>query len=138
MREIKFRGLYDGKWIYGYLIKEKRKKIFSIYSDDLADERSFPVFEVDPKTVGQYMGQNDKKNQELFDGDIVKVPPNHIFDIKYRLGRICYDDFSVPCLVRNDYPEIIDFAEIGAKGGFNQIEKIGNIHDNPELLGRKE
>ncbi len=77
--------------------------------------------------IEQYTGLKDRNGQKLFDGDIIETDDG-------KIAVVMYDDFNVPCLVRNDYPECLDFSQVGARGGFNRIKKIGNKRENPELL----
>lgn len=59
MRTIKFRGksLNTGMWVYGDL-QHKGK-------------RAFIEYEVDPATVGEYMGFQDKNTIEVYEGDVL-------------------------------------------------------------------
>lgn len=76
MREILFRGKrFDtGEWVEGWLFQNKHnsKKYFIRtfpYQDDEYEDHV-----VDPKTIGQYTGVNDKSGTKIFEGDIIKFP----------------------------------------------------------------
>lgn len=76
MREILFRGkrIDNGEWVYGhygeYIRFEKPISAISIPSDD-----SFMgnlCYDVDPTTVGEFSSLYDRKNKEIFEGDILE------------------------------------------------------------------
>jgi len=75
------------------------------------------MHEVITETVGQFTGLLDKNGEMIFEGDIDDVGwivcfEHGVFCIKQKLTSITY----------------IPLSEI------NNINIIGNIHDNPELL----
>ena len=116
MREILFRGKRkdNGEWVEGtgvvYTGKETLIVKFNYY---------FEHYEVLPETVGQYTGLTDKNGKKIFEGDIVKVP------VYFDCG--CYPHTEI----RTKVVKIPMFYTIAFDG---DIEIIGNIHDNPELL----
>ena len=76
-------------------------------------------YEVIPETVGQYIGLTDKNGTKIFDGDIVKGT---------------FLGFPIPV---EDYVFSICWQEdvTGYRANyFENVEVIGNIYDNPELL----
>ena len=141
MREILFRGKRtdNGTWAYGYLfcIWERTYLCWGT-TNDVPNMK-----EVIPETVGQYTGLTDKNGKKIFEGDIVKCTdtindfefnavvefgnPNGEYNWGYQLKFISGEDsnFDILCWV--------DMEETGA-----YIEIIGNIHDNPELLGKED
>ena len=124
MREILFRGkcIKTGEWVEGFFIglydpKIKKDTIKRAYIDDGTVYAT--VDEVIPKTVEQYTGLTDKNGIRIFEGDIAKVDD----DIYVCFWNDCNYEFGFTNSKR-------DFAIAYAQ----EVEVIGNIHDNPELL----
>ena len=126
-REIFFRGarMEDGKFVYGSLVfvKENDKSenelphIVISYGPD-----TFDWFEVEPGTVGQYTGIDDREGDKIFEGDIFKIgAEDNIYTVKFDYG--CF-------LAYEDDVQAGILAELSTMF----IKKIGNIHDNKELL----
>ena len=126
MREILFRGksLETGEWGYGdYSTLEPVYKFITNDKD---------VYEVDTETVGQYTGLKDKNGTKIFEGDIVKGEDEDETEKEDRtvIGNIIYKNCS---FVINGEKYFYDICE-----NDDDIEVIGNIHDNPELLEVEE
>ena len=132
MREILFRGKSrtTGKWFQGDLVTIAHKRFID---DDIDRER------VNPATVGQYTGITDKNGKKIFEGDIVKAD-DYIFEVKFgKCGGVANaEDFGYMGFYLEPYSES---TKLSAKYGlrndicyFTNIDVIGNIHDNPELL----
>ena len=124
MREILFRGKFGNEWKYGFLsIEPKGLVIKEPYKNESSN-----VWHIDADTVGQYTGLTDKNGTKIFEGDII--------DFLYRSG---YDDYGI---VQYDaYETEFGFVYNSIYEGLGRhyqskdIEVIGNIYDNPELLG---
>lgn len=129
MREILFRGkrIDNGEWVEGnygeYYNGEKKVSCISIPSKETISGSL--CYDIIPETVGQFTGIKDKKERVVFEHDIVKAydPLDEISFIgvvKYFDGSfyICDTDFC-------SYYRWMDY----------EIEVIGNIYDNPELMG---
>ena len=111
MREILFRGKQkeNDEWAYGFLVSHKH----------IGDWVT--AYPVDPSTVGQFTGLTDKSGKKLFEGDIIRA-----------FGEIyaCrWDDGNVEFGLSNKH-ESFGIAYVA---GYD-MEVIGNIHDNQELL----
>ena len=129
MREILFRGkrLDNGDWVYGYYVHIgpvscQRAYIIPEYASSLY------VNEVDPSTVGQYTSLKDKNGKRIFDGDIAKVLQGKDKDIAY----VGFENGAFML-----YPKTGNIYERTLwEYWYNDwdVEVIGNITDNPELL----
>ena len=139
MREILFRGKTEkGKWIEGDLYKSRLKSIFMISYYTEHGNRMTEV--VNPETVGQYTGLTDKNGKKIFEGDIVKFGKN-IYQIIFEVGSFALYDEQGDMISKigghNDH--CYSFMDLYIECCWEErnaydIEVIGNIHDNPELL----
>ena len=82
-------------------------------------------FDTEDMILMQYTGLHDKNGKEIYEGDIVKI--------KYRdedIGKVIYEHngFSIDVTNMNKNYGRVSFVN-------NFMEVIGNIYDNPELLG---
>lgn len=129
MHEIIFRGkrIDNGEWVEGaympHYYSTRYGKVAAIFTNDdvLCKTYRFPV---DPSTVGQYTGLKDKNGKRIFEGDIVKGEDALLRDIEI-FGYVCFKDGSF--VISDDlitHYRWIDY----------EVEVIGNIHDNPELM----
>lgn len=129
MREILFRGkrVENGEWVYGgyYGICRITNKDGGFkYEHLMHQSNNEPLYMVDPETVGQYTGLTDKNGKRICEGDIVKTYNEYIAVIIFE-GAM----FLVKC-------EGYDFQF--SQENCPDIEVIGNIHDNPEMLEVEE
>ena len=134
MREILFRGIRwtTGEWVEGSALVRHGEFTGRDYIPVFdKDQNTFHMFEVIPESVGQFTGLYDKNGKKIFEGDIVRCGT----------GRICKVTFFIS-------PGVSGF-DLVAIGGFDappphnwalfsDTEIIGNIHDNPELLGGEQ
>lgn len=141
MREILFRAkrIDNGEWVYGLLLEAHLREyreygsnfyIVRGYAEHKDDSWNFLSYLVDEETIEQYTGLTDKNGTKIFEGDIVDVE----YDVNYvgvaaeRIGM-----FEVVFCKGS-------FMKQNKKGLFHFIPSdkcliVGNIHDNPELLG---
>mgnify|MGYP002524739668 CR=1 FL=1 len=132
MKEIIFRAKRkdNGKWAEGYYFKWGYRTFLM-----LGTTGGFDLVDVFPESVGQFTGLTDKNGEKIFEGDIVKGDlglgygdnENHIAYIEYQEDGMSF------CLVEILEEDFGKCAEIS-----DDLEVIGNIYDNPELLGEEK
>ena len=128
MREIKFRAWHKEKKIIGEVfgIDILHKEIF--FSNGDVDCYGFSDFKY--IELMQYTGLKDKNNKEIYEGDIVKLRANHgIGVVKY------YDEWGAFVI---EYIKPRPLAVLGMNYYKEDIEVLGNIYENPELLGENK
>ena len=137
MREILFRGkrLDNGKWIEGYYAEFKQLPnscIYHVYKGHTL------VDDVDPKTVCQYTGLTDKNGRKIFEGDIVKYHfGEDVAPVRFGSYQSCFDSQQTEhCGFYVDWKENRNLRkDLGYWVHMVDAEIVGNIHDNPELIG---
>jgi len=119
MREIKFRAwnvatktMVDLKKITPLALNMDTEGLFIPFSDGL------PVM--------QYTGMKDKKDKEIYEGDIVQYfdkvfTPREVFSVDFVNGMFYYKSIE-----NEEYNNMM--CDLGP------VEIIGNIYENPELL----
>ena len=141
MREILFRGKMDnGEWVYGSFCMDALEQFNGLCGIDgfirLYDKGKgkMQTYEVDRETVGQYTGLMDKNGKRIFEGDIVAQnwydydePRDDSF------GKVVFCEYDCSFSVMDVNKD--GFMPLGRCGSYHwEVDVIGNIHDNPELL----
>ena len=146
MREILFRGQtrkngekvematgekVPGHWVYGGIFPGTGDYSI-IYGGET--EKDLERHVVYSETVGQYTGLKDKNGKRIFEGDIVAQnwydydePRDDSF------GKVVFCEYDCSFSVMDVNKD--GFMPLGRCGSYHwEVEVIGNIHDNPELL----
>ncbi len=128
MREYLFRGIRkdNGKWGYGFPYINRNCNYEIVFCDPKINFQRIS-FEVIPDTVGQYTGFKDKNGTKIFEGDIIDFPDRTDGD---GYGVVRYDaDETEFAIIYDSY-----YRGLGRCYRSRDVEVIGNIYDNPELL----
>lgn len=86
----------------------------------------------------QSTGIKDKNGIEVFDGDIVKCCRLFNDSLSEYVGQVKFVDFGWNIVDKADTHDPFYNYKDGCPDEIREIENIGNIHENPELLERLE
>ena len=135
MRNIKFRGkrIDNGEWVHGYLVLDfgendaPRIIIDRQYSSGANYIANAPRVAHD--SVGQYTGLHDKNGVEIYEGDIIQGFLSYTQEDR---AFIEYEEENMGFVTVPAFDEMYgrDFEIQDSE----DIEVIGNVFDNPELL----
>ena len=121
MRTIKFRARHvkTGEWFYGTLHEGTTNNDLSL--DAFWSQVRHGI--LDAETAGQWTGLFDKSSVEIYEGDVVEL----------RCGGIG---------IGREFPVVWDSEDLtfkigAAMLGGEDVEVVGNVHENPELAGGK-
>ena len=141
MREIIFRGKRkdDGEWVSGHNILKTNNEggVYIVptgqgltglaFDGSSLNVMMIPFNEVASETVGQFTGLTDKNGKQIFEGDIVKGRDR----LEKNLEVYGYIDHKNGSFV------IVGDIMTHYRWLDYEVEVIGNIHDNPELLNEE-
>mgnify|MGYP001556066900 CR=1 FL=1 len=149
MREILFRAkrVDNGEWIEGNYVKAELIHDEGYEHYIIETMRHGKTYEIDPKTLCQYTGLKDKNGNRIWENDIVsceheKYPDDNQLEV--------YPLLPDPIKYKRNYA--VEFINTGSSYGYrlrnksihfmltgnviynHEIEVLGNIFDNPEML----
>lgn len=142
MREILFRGkrLDNGEWVEGWYQPETTIKHWNGIQETVGVTIAYKVEDgfledtlVDPSTVGQYTGLTDKNGKRIFEGDIIQYYERQLDGKDTPVcDVVAYTEggFAVKSYFLNNWL----WDSVHGNIQLWDVEVIGNIHDNPELL----
>ena len=136
MREILFKAKRknwrelpkEEWWVEGYYVFcRKHHYILPVVNKIIGyDEREDKWFEIDANTLCQYTGLTDKSGRKIWENDIVKTE-GCTLDCNNGIGQVMFYQ-GIWYLDGNIQNSLYDLY------GDGEIEVVGNIFDNPELL----
>ena len=139
MREIKCRGLVIEPLVSGNKWITSDDEYHEIYINRAEKTAYINGHEVEYESVSQYTGLKDKNGKEIYEGDIVLLH-NEFADW---IGSVIFDEGAFKLSINHSWGNSIRhfsktdvFEDMGARTTLNNTyEIIGNIYENPELLG---
>ena len=130
MREILFKAkrLDNGEWVEGYYLNIAKINHFictgKIKLDGALKGIIAPeMYVIDPDTLCQFTGLTDKNGKKIWENDIVELPDENVY-------FKCEWEKDTARFVLNGDRFTVDFDDYREY----EVEVIGNIFDNAELL----
>lgn len=153
MREILFKAKRkdNGEWVEGFLIKDLHEEEWYIGFLFGGGAHDTDVAQINLETICQYTGLTDKNGNKIWENDVLMFHSN-----KNELAKACYGEFYVVDVVTLEkidtvigwHYEVIETDAISKCEPFNismpltndyiktcELEVIGNIFDNKDLIG---
>jgi uncharacterized phage protein (TIGR01671 family) len=131
-REILFKAktIKDGKWVEGLLWKKKYNS-HNIYISCFPDKDDHEeVYCVDANTICQYTGLTDKNGNKIWENDVVECKNNK----SHFQSQIEWDKSYCGFILQDSDTSAVGLDAITKGGIYKDVQVIGNIFDNPELL----
>lgn len=128
MRELKFRAWDKDTAKYTDGVGELYVDILEVGTKTYRIEQMCPGRYI----IEQYTGLKDKNGKEIYEGDVVRVVRSYGYGFlpKGAKAKIEFDEKELCYKLRGQG----EFRLTAKK----ELEVIGNIHENPELLGEEE
>lgn len=141
-REIKFRGkrIDNGEWVCGGYTENDGKAFIVVRTRYIPDTRDWDTVEyyennpcyhltmidVDPDTVGQYIGVDDKNGREIYNWDVVRTNSSLLCKVVW-FSSPQYQGWDLePIESKNPAPKKREL--------WSDLEVIGNVYENADLL----
>jgi len=114
MREIKFRAWFKDA-MAGQVCSQQEERTLLKFLNDLENAKKDHGWDY---ILMQYTGLKDNNGKEIYEGDIINHPYKGINEVYWDEGSAEYTTYP--------YERMADGGKV-----------IGNIYENPELLGKE-
>lgn len=154
-REILFKAKRrdNGKWVEGYYCKinettycvEEDYKRFPVPTHhyilyetmtDWGLPNRFLQYEIDPTTLCQYTGLTDKNGRKIWENDIITITlecDDYLIPSETGIVEYSYGQYELKVKAPDGQEAYSNLINKLSETPF-EIEKLGNVFDNPELL----
>ncbi|PAE20529.1 hypothetical protein CHH80_10980 [Bacillus sp. 7504-2] len=146
MRQPKFRGFSPetNEWVYGYGWHETDytddflRSINQSRQDAVLFTKTFPIT-CDIESMGEFTGLLDTNGVEIYEGDIIYYNIDNGVGIEHYQARVVWSENTAEYKNRFEwliiYSDCDDFDDLSRPAAYNsELQVVGNIYENPELL----
>lgn len=128
----------NGDWVYGLITDMKNYYGYA----QMVNSDGVSGIDVDPDTVGQFTSIVDINGNKIYEGDILRMKFSNeytnneerevYYSVKFTDGMFAtfYKDYE-----NGQWEDVEDSRLDKALIEVDKLEVVGNIYDNPELLG---
>ncbi len=137
---FKAKRIDNGEWVIGYVTRirrsDKKGNAKSYYFNALSEQGWVTECVVSAETVCQYTGLDDKKGNKIFEWDIVDCREKRgaafwRCKVAWNKEKARFDVITMGCA----FPLFLEDSNSGIRVGGADYEVVGNVFDNPELIG---
>ena len=130
MREILFKAkrVNNGEWVEGCLVIDHSRSNLFEYRMQPVESGVLYAPPINPETLCQFTGLRDKNGKRIWESDVVCL----VYDGEEHIYQIVWDNSELDFKATNgeeNYGTNFEYLLC-----CEEIEVIGNIFDNPELL----
>lgn len=128
----------NGEWVEGYYVYcRKRHYVLPVVNEIIGyDEREDKWIEINPDTLCQYTGLTDKNGKKIWENDIVTITIecDDYFNLSETgIVEYSYGQYELKVKTTDGKEAYSNLINKLSEAPF-EIEKLGNIFDNAELL----
>ena len=146
MKELKFRSYDISRDLMIYYTWEDimtavkaTEYVYYLIPDNISDL----IYMMEHKNFGgpmQYVGKADMNDQDIYEGDIIRkeqcTPDDPVYGYYGSIGAVVENENSMGWYIRSlDVGDQSFYDHMGINFSFDEIAVIGNIYENPDLIG---
>ena len=136
-REILFKAkrIDNGEWVEGYYRRIPCMGMLEHYIMPRNPKNRMEQYAIDPDTLCQYTGLTDKNGKKIWENDIVTITiecDDYFIPSETGIVEYSYGQYELKVKATDGQEAYSNLINKLSEAPF-EIEKLGNIFDNPEL-----